>query len=181
MAKSRVTNEGDDNFQCPVEVENDNENGEQLLQVQLGERHTCNEATAENLLGRNRNDYPDEPADVHVYPAMPSGQLFFGKGQHLDERFKFERQGSFGAVSGDGYFQRERANSRYIGLSSGTTTKTYPRKAGIAVTLRGICFQQNEKPKLIGNTVVVYEAIKQNSQFYPTVLYFKTENEIGTN
>ena len=179
MAKSRVTNEGDDNFQCPVEVENGNENGEQLLQVQLGERH--NEATAENPLGRNRNVYPDELADVHVYPAMPSGQLFFGKGQYSDKRFEFERQGRFGAVSDDGYFQRERANSQYIGLLSGTTTKTYPRKAGIAVTLRGICFQQNKKPKLIGNTVVVYKTIKQNSQFYPTVLYFTTENEIGTN
>ena len=174
-------------FHYPIQVENENETGQQLLEIQLNETESerGNDGQDErNDLGRRRNVYPGELGSS-LLATVPSGKTFTGKGRDLnDHHLRFDRYERSSALSDvSAYFKREsssRDKALCVGFSSSTTTGSYRCGTKIVGTRYGVCFQETHKPKSIDDkkTAVVYEPVQQNySPLQPAVLRFTTDNE----
>ena len=156
-----------EHFHYPVQVESENENGRQLLEVQQGERQ--NEAVTGRGMdahaGRIRNAHLAVLASGTQLP-LSSGQLFTGKGRAFNEHQRVDGRVNSDNSPDNGYFKMDSSflrRSQIIGLSSGTTTKSYPSGKRIVATRYGLCFMNTHRPKAIGDqkTAIVYEPIKQ--------------------
>lgn len=126
-------------FRYPIQVQEGNDNSRQLLEIQLNERENARGGQAnhqQNTASRSVN--PVDVSDVLLTPY--SGQLFAGKGRNDD------------SLTGLDYFKKESNRSQlHIGVTSGTTTKSYPNGSKMLGLRHGTRFQETPKPKLVGD------------------------------